>query len=78
MEINSTLFIVLGCRAHDQIRNYKKHLIETHLTMFMTGYAKEVGYKRASINYNTHILLRFNRKTIATKKGIGSPQIIVV
>jgi len=46
--------------------------------MFMTGYAKEVGYKRASINYNTHILLRFNRKTIATKKGIGSPQIIVV
>lgn len=73
MEINTTVFLVLGFPVRDQIRNNREHKIETPLTMFMTGNAKESAYVRSKTNSNTHILLRYNRRTIATKKSIGSP-----
>lgn len=73
MEINTTIFLVLGYPARDQIRNQLEHTIEAPLTMFMTSHAVESSYKLTNTNHNSHILLRYSRKTIATKNSIGSP-----
>lgn len=73
MEIKSTIFLVLGYPARNQIVNKLERTVETSLTMFMTGHAEEVAYSMTSTNYNSHILLRYNRKTIATENSIGSP-----
>jgi hypothetical protein len=73
MKIGPTVFLVLGYPVRDQVRDCRSLTIETSLTMFMTTPAKEKAYNLASINSESHILLKYDRKVIATKKSIGSP-----
>jgi hypothetical protein len=43
------------------------------LTSLMTGVADETAYRRAGIDERSHLLLRLDRRVIATKSAVGAP-----
>jgi len=73
MKIGETLFIALGYPIRDQVRDHKNHMIETPITMFTTGPAKAEAYKFIGVDEKSHIVLKYNRRHIKTRKSVGSP-----
>jgi hypothetical protein len=73
MPIATTMFLVLGFPHRDHSSDPSSGTLTAELTSFMTGVADDLAYRRARVDARTHLLLRFERRTIVTKKSVGAP-----
>lgn len=71
MPIDTTLFVVLGYPLRDH--HNAVGVMGGALTSFTTGLADAVAHQRAGLDERSHVLLRFDRRAIATKKSHGAP-----
>lgn len=69
----TTLFLVLGFPLRDHSTDPSAGTMTGELTSLMTGMADESAYRRAGIDERSQLLLRFDRRVIATKKAVGAP-----
>lgn len=73
MRIGPTVFIVLGYPARDATDDPKTETVSTQTTMFMTGPADERAYHLGRVDPNTHLLIDYRRRRIATGRSVGAP-----
>lgn len=73
LPISTTLFAVLGYPVRNRISQPQTQTIATPLTSFYTGLANEKAYRLTKTDDSSQVLLRYNRRTIATRTGVGSP-----
>ncbi len=72
MPIATTFFVALGFALKSHTANRSTKTIQSQITCFMTGLAEESVYERAHVDPRSHILLRFDQRSVATKSGRGS------
>lgn len=73
MPIATTMFLVIGYPHRDFVADSTRGRISSDVTHLMTGVADAAAYKRAGIDPRLNLLLRLNRRVIATRKSIGAP-----
>jgi hypothetical protein len=71
MLIETTFFAVLGYPLRDHLAT--GGVMRGALTSFTTGLADDVAHQWAGLDERSHLLLRFARRDIATKKSHGAP-----
>lgn len=73
LPIATTMFLVLGYPHRDFSIDPETGAVSAELTSLMTGAAPDHDYRRAGVDRHFQFLLRFDRRSIATKRSVGAP-----
>lgn len=73
LPIATTMFLVIGYPHRDLSSDSATGRLSAEVTHLMTGVADAVAYKRAGIDRRLNLLLRLDRRVIATRRSTGAP-----
>jgi hypothetical protein len=73
MPTDTTFFVVLGFPLRDHRTDRSAAIMRGALTSFTTGVADAIAHQRAKVDERSHLLLRFDRRVIATRNSMGAP-----
>lgn len=67
------IVVVLGFAARDVVDHPVTSTVIGQLTQFGTSFLPDEDYRRAQVDQDFHILLRFRRESIMTARSVGAP-----